>query len=161
MPPQARSVVILAAVAVAPLLTSCYTPAGGIMTGSNRAYVYISTPTRPTTITVMDTCTNQPFFHYAIPPGKQLTFRFVEGGGDHPRERPDKMIWEVADAPMKYGSLSNQLTCPAAWCRRIDVSFRPGPEPLPTNPGELVPPAQGVVDPENEAQPTKKDRPQD
>jgi hypothetical protein len=161
MPFPARPLLLTAAAAAIAPLASCYTPAGGLMTGSNRAYVYISTPTRPTTITIMDTCTNQPFFHYAIPPGKQLTFRFVEGGGDHPQERPDKMIWEVADAPMKYGSLSNQLTCPASWCRRIDVSFRPSPEPIPKNPGELVPPAQGTVDPSTEPTPTKKDRPQD
>jgi hypothetical protein len=161
MPSPARPLILLAAAAAMTIMASCYTPAGGIMTGSNRAYVYISTPMRPTTITIMDTCTNQPFFHYAIPPGKQLTFRFVADGGDDPRERPDKMIWEVADAPMKYGGLSNQLACPPAWCRRIDVTFRPSPEPMPTNPGELVPPAQGVVDPANEAQPVKKDRPQD
>jgi hypothetical protein len=161
MPSAARPLILVAAMAATALLASCYTPAGGVMTGSNRAYVYISTPTRPTTVTIMDTCTNEPFFHYAIPPGKQLTFRFVQGSGDEPRTRPDKMIWEVADAPMKFGGLSNQLTCPGSWCRRIDVTFRPGPEPMPTNPGELVPPAQGVVDPANEAKPLKKDRPQD
>lgn len=160
MPPLARCLALAAAILAALTMASCYTPAGGVMTGSNRAYVYISTPMRPTTITIMDTCTGEPFFHYAIPPGKQLTMNFVKDGGDDPRTRPDKMIWEVADAPMKYGSLSNSLACPPAWCRRIDVTFRPAPENPPANPGELVPPAAGDIPP-GEAVPTKKDRPQD
>lgn len=126
---------------IATCVVGCYSPAGGAFPTSGRGFVYISTPTRPVTIAVVDTRTNEPFFAMDIPPGKQLTFKFIEGTGSDARADPTKMLWEVWDAGTEFGSLSNQLICPPASCRRIDVTYRPAPEDVPDDPTLLVPPA--------------------
>ncbi|MSQ90162.1 MAG: hypothetical protein EXS01_02045 [Phycisphaerales bacterium] len=122
------------------VLVGCYTPAGGFNPGTGRGFVYISTPTRPVTVTLIDTRNQESFFALAIPSGKQLTFKFVEGSGDGARAEPSEMLWEVWDANTQTGSLDNQLICPPASCRRIDVTYRPAPEDHPADPTLLIPP---------------------
>ena len=131
----------IAAAVVATLLPmACYQPRGGWFSTSDRGFVYISTPTRPVSITIIDTRNGEPFFHMDIPPGKQLTFKFVEGSGSGSRSEPTKMLWEVWDAKTEFGSLHNQMICPPASCRRVDVSFRPSPEDPVPDPTLIVPP---------------------
>lgn len=146
-------VVVAAALAVGTILSACYQPGGGWFSTSDRGFVYISTPTRPVSITLIDTRNGEPFFHMDIPPGKQLTFKFVEGTGSGSRLQPSKLLWEVWDAHTEFGSLRNQMVCPPRSCRRIDVSFRPVPEdPLPDPtlivPPDSVPPSPGPDSPE-------------
>ena len=119
-----RTALLLAAA----LLTGCYAPDGGFMPGSGRGFVYESTPMRPLTISVIDTRTQEPFFVMEIPPGKQLTFNFLQGGGDDPVLTPDRMTYAVWDNGTQFGHMDNQLTCPPASCRRIDVEIREAPE---------------------------------
>ena len=110
------------------LLVGCYAPDGGFMPGSGRGFVYESTPMRPLTISVIDTRTQEPFFVMRLPPGKQLTFNFLQGGGDDPVLTPDRMVYAVWDNGMQFGHLDNQLTCPPASARRIEVDIREAPE---------------------------------
>ena len=77
---------------------------------------------------LIDTRTDEAFFTIKLPVGKQLTFKFLDGKGDDPVLTPDRMQWEVWEAPHKSGKLSNQLTVPPSTARRIQVDVRPGPE---------------------------------
>jgi len=109
-------------------LAGCYGPSGGIYPYSGGGYTYVSSEMRPVTITVIDTRTEEPFFKFEIPAGKQLTMNFLEGGGDDPVERPDRLVYAIFDSGTSVGRLTNQLTCPPLGCRRIDYSVRTGPE---------------------------------
>ncbi|MBX3355447.1 MAG: hypothetical protein KF724_07085 [Phycisphaeraceae bacterium] len=109
-------------------LGGCYQPDGGWMKTSGRGFTYISTPMQPMTVAVVDTRTEEAFFAMDIPPGKQLTFNFLEGGGDDPVYTPNRMVWAVWDAGTSIGHLDNQITAPPYSCCRIDVSIRKAPE---------------------------------
>lgn len=124
----------------ATMLAGCYSPAGGAFPTSGRGFVYISTPTRPVTITLVDTRNQETFFKMAIPAGKQLTFKFIEGSGSGSRMEPTKMLWAVWEANTQNGSLDNQMICPPASCRRIDITYRPAPEDMPEDPTLIIPP---------------------
>lgn len=110
------------------LLAGCYGPTGGMYPQTGGGYTYVSTEMQPVTITVVDTRTDEPFFKLEIPPGKQLTMNFLDGKGDDPVLRPDRMVYSIWDAGTSTGRLTNQLTCPPAACRRIDYALRPSPE---------------------------------
>ncbi len=143
------------------LLASCYTTDGGILPTTGRGYVYISTPTRPVTVTLVDTRTQEKFFKMDIPAGKQLTFKFIEGSGSGSRVEPTKMLWEMWEAKTEFGSLSNELICPPASCRRIDVTYRPAPEDMPEDPTLMIPPdfqdqSTGANSPNGGPQPTNR-----
>ena len=122
------------------LLASCYTTDGGAFPTTGRGFVFISTPTRPVTVTLVDTCNQETFFRMDIPAQKQLTFKFIEGSGSGARGEPTKMYWEVWEAKTEFGSLKNELICPPASCRRIDVTYRTAPEDPPVDPTLLIPP---------------------
>ena len=115
-------------VASALLLPGCYSSKGGVYPYSGGGYTYLSSEMRPVTVTVVDTRTEQPFFKLDIPPGKQLTMNFLEGQGDDPVERPDRMVYAIWDAGTATGTLDNQLTCPPEGCRRIVYDIRNAPE---------------------------------
>ncbi len=108
-------------------LAGCYAPDGGFMATSGRGFVYQSTSMRPLTVSVVDTRTEEAFFTMELPPGKQLTFNFLEGGGDDPAYTPDRMVYAIWDNGTVAGHLDNQMTCPPASCRRIDLEIRKSP----------------------------------
>ncbi len=114
-------------IALLSTLASCYSPSGGFMPSSGRGYTYISTSMRAVIISIVDVRTEEAFFTMEIPPGQQLTFNFLEGGGDDPVYTPDRMVWAVWVAGEENGKLDNQLTCPPAAARRIDYDIRKGP----------------------------------
>jgi hypothetical protein len=118
----------LSLIAASLALAGCYSPRGGIYPYSGGGYTYVSTEMRPVTIVVIDTRTEEPFFKLDIPAGKQLTMNFLEGEGDDPVERPDRMVYSIWDAGTSMGRLTNQLTCPPTGCRRIDYMVRTAPE---------------------------------
>ncbi len=124
----------------ATMLSGCYTTDGGLFPTTGRGFVYISTPTRPVTVTLVDTRNQETFFKMAIPAGKQLTFKFIEGSGSGSRMEPNKMLWAVWEAKTETGSLNNQMICPPASCRRIDITYRPAPEDMPEDPTLIIPP---------------------
>ncbi|MEC8320396.1 MAG: hypothetical protein VX726_09860 [Planctomycetota bacterium] len=130
---RSRSIGAATLAALLFIAPGCYAPDGGFLPSSNSTFTYISTTWSPKTVQIIDTRTNEAFFSIALPVGKQLTFKFLDGKGDDPSLTPDRMQWEVWDAPHKSGKLSNQLTVPPAAARRIAVSVRPGPEDPPTN----------------------------
>ena len=111
-------------------MASCdsYSTKGGWLPSSNSTFTYISTSSSPKTIRIIDTRNEEAFFTLRLPVGKQLTFRFLDGKGDDPIYTPDRMQWEIWDAPKKNGRLSNQLTVPPAAARSIRVEIRPVPE---------------------------------
>ena len=114
-------------IALLSTIASCYNPGGGFMPASGRGFTYISTSMQPLTVTVVDVRTQKAFFSMEIPPGQQLTFHFLPGGGDDPVSTPDRMVYAVWVAGTQDGKLDNQLTCPPAAARRIDVDIRKGP----------------------------------
>ncbi len=111
------------------------------MPTSGSGFTYISTPTYPVTVKIVNICkldangAPQIFREFPVPPGKQLTFKFIAGKGDDPAERPDQLLWEVWDAGTQIGSLRNQMPCPSQWCRRVDVEKSLG---NPTVEGDVV-----------------------
>jgi len=131
-----RTLVASTALVAVIAAAGCYAPDGGFMPASGRGFTYVSTPMKPLTITLVDVRTEEPFFAVAIPPGQQLTFRFLEGKGDDPVWTPDRMQWELYPKVTTMGQLSNQMTCPPASCRRIDVSIRQAPEDPEVQPHE-------------------------
>jgi hypothetical protein len=90
-------------------LAGCYSPGGGLYPASGNGYTYISSEMRPVTITLFDTRTEEPFFKLEIPAGKQLTLNFLEGKGDDPVLRPDRMVYSVWATGTSTGRLTNQL----------------------------------------------------
>jgi len=135
---MAMTNVLLRAAMLCPVvvLSSCYTPGGGLMPTSGRGFTYISTPTQPLTIKIVNVCKLDPagepevFREWRLAPGRQLTFKFIAGKGDHASERPDQLLWEDWEAGTTVGTLRNQMPCPPSVCRRIDVEIR-SPEPWP------------------------------
>lgn len=119
---------ILLSVVVVLLLAGCYSPDGGLAPTTSRGWTYISTPMQPVSVAVVDTRTQEAFFAMDVPPGKQLTFNIIEGGGDDPVYTPNRLVYSVWEAGTQIGTLDNQLTAPPMSCCRIDVSFRQAPE---------------------------------
>ncbi|NBX36920.1 MAG: hypothetical protein EBR10_06825 [Planctomycetes bacterium] len=112
------------------------------MPSTGRGFTYISTPTQPVTVTLIDTRTNESFYKMDIPAGQQLTFRFSDGTttNDSAKAKPVTMSWGMWAAGDQVGSLSNQMTAPPASCRRIDITYRTPPEDPPPDPTLLLPP---------------------
>jgi len=100
----------------------CYSPKGGLMPSSFGAWTYQATETRGKTFALIDLRSNQPLFVQAIPAGQQLTVQFLEGGGDDPVRRPDRMVYELQPIGTSTGRLTNQVTVPPSAARRIDIS---------------------------------------
>ena len=98
------------------------------MPSSNGTFTYYSTTDSPKTISIIDVRTEESFFAMALPVGKQLTFKFLHGGGSDKITAPDRMMWEVYPLGTKSGRLTNQMTVPPSSARRIQVALRPTPE---------------------------------
>lgn len=130
MPRSAKATTLMAAAAM--VLAGCYLPGGGLFNYTGAPATYYSTEHLPKTVTLVDTCTDEAIFSIEIPPGKQLTVDFVEGGGEDRVHTPDLMRYEIFDVGTTFGRLSSSLSVPNAECRRLDVDFREGPE----RPGE-------------------------
>lgn len=137
-----RSTPLAFAALAACCLIGCFSPDGGLMPTTGRGFTYISTPTQPVTVTLIDTRTNESFYKMDIPAGQQLTFRFSDGTttNDSAKAKPVTMSWGMWAAGDQVGSLSNQMTAPPASCRRIDISYRTPPEDPPPDPTLLLPP---------------------
>tara|TARA_B100001750_G_C15424297_1_gene554639 strand:- start:595 stop:1107 length:513 start_codon:yes stop_codon:yes gene_type:complete len=109
------------------LLTGCrmYAPGGNPYTDSpESATTWESTTEMPKTITIIDTRSGEHFFVMEIPVDHKLVIDFVKNAGDNEVLTPDLMMWEVFPSNTKYGPLSNALTVPNQWARRIDVAIR-------------------------------------
>jgi hypothetical protein len=114
---------------VLPLLTfsgcKMYTPGGNpLFNGPDSAATYQSTEEFPKTVTITDTRTGEHIFVMEIPVGKKLVVDFIEDSGDNPVLTPDLMTWEVYANDVSFGPLSNSLTVPNRWSRRLDVAMR-------------------------------------
>ncbi len=110
------------------LLVGCYNPRGAFYPYVGQAVTYWSTEMKPTTITIIDTRTMEPFFTVEIPVGKQLVIDFKEGEGDDDVLTPDLMRYEIFKVGKTTGTLHNAITVPNQFSRRIDVNYRPAPE---------------------------------
>jgi hypothetical protein len=124
---SSRSLAI-AAVVAGGALAACHTPGGGIMPFTGGSHTFYSTETRPVTVELVDLRNKQVVFRMDIPPGRQLSLDFRAGEGDDPVYTPDLMRYHVWEVGTTTGRLRNSLTVPAAWARRLDVSYRPGVE---------------------------------
>ncbi len=136
--PRSREVRAAAAAAATACVAGCYTPGPGMLSSSDSACTYYSTESQPTTVTLVDTRTEEPIFAVEIPPGRQLTVDFLEGKGNDPVNTPDLMRYEVFPLGTKFGKLHNAMTVPNRYSRRLDVSFRAAPEASPAPPEELL-----------------------
>jgi hypothetical protein len=122
---------LIVSVAAGLVLAGCYSPSGGLVKRVGAANTYYSTQDRPTTLSIVDSRTGEPFFTLEIPVGKQLTLEFQEGEGDDPVLTPDLMIYDIFPLGTSIGKLRNSVTVPNAYSRRIDVDYRPAPEQAP------------------------------
>ncbi|MBM4101382.1 MAG: hypothetical protein FJ256_03850 [Phycisphaerae bacterium] len=137
-----RTTPLAVAALAASCLCGCYSTDGAFMPSTGRGFTYVSTPTQPVTVTLVDTRTNESFYKMDIPAGQQLTFRFSDGTStsDSAKALPVTMSWGMWIAGDQVGSLSNQMTAPPASCRRIDITYRTPPEDPPPDPTLLLPP---------------------
>ncbi len=142
-----RVVIALFAVACAPALPGCHSPAGGIMPYTGGSNTYYSYETRPVTITILDLRTDEEIFTINVPPGKQLTFDFKDGAGDDEIYTPDVMRYEIFDMGTYDGGLNNTLNVPPANARRIDVYYRDEAEYREAKASDRLRPEQIVNDP--------------
>jgi hypothetical protein len=120
---------IIAAVML--FLTGCqmYKPGGNaFFNGPDSAATWLSTEEFPKTVTLIDTRSGERLFVMEIPVGKKLVIDFIEGSGDNPAITPDLMMWEVFASDVGYGPLSNSMTVPNGWSRRLDMTIRDSSE---------------------------------
>jgi len=129
---RARSLML--GVAAALVLAGCYSPSGGLVKRRKSAATYYSSPHYPATVTIVDTRTEEPFFTIEIPPGQQLVLDFKEGKGDDNVLTPDLMTYQLFKVGTGIGRLTNSVTVPDSFSRRIDVDYREGPEAEPQKP---------------------------
>ena len=102
-----------------------YVPGGNPFTdGPDSATTWESTTEVPKTVTLIDTRSGEHLFVMEIPVGQKLVIDFVTDGGDNAVITPDLMMWEVFPSSVKYGPLSNALTVPDRWSRKIIVDLR-------------------------------------
>ena len=102
-----------------------YVPGGNPFTdGPDSATTWESTTEVPKTVTLIDTRSGEHLFVMEIPVGQKLVIDFVTDGGDNAVITPDLMMWEVFPSSEKYGPLSNALTVPDRWSRKIIVDLR-------------------------------------
>ncbi|HIB01819.1 MAG TPA: hypothetical protein EYO31_08165 [Phycisphaerales bacterium] len=116
---------------IAGFLPSCqmYTPGGNPFTnGPDSAATYQSSEEFPKTVTLIDTRSGERLFVMEVPVGKKLVIDFVTDSGDNTVLTPDLMSWEVFSSNVAYGPLSNSMTVPNRWSRRIDVTMRDSSE---------------------------------
>lgn len=135
----------LAALALcAGLLGGCYTEGGGQM--SMDRFTYVSTPSQPKTITLVDTRTFESIWSIDVPVGQQVALQFMknpknrEGIPPDPY-RPDLMRWSLMKAYDMGGDLDNSIAVPPSYSRRLEMKLRPSPEmpdPAATLPGKSV-----------------------
>ncbi len=121
-----RNLALISVVTI--LLAGCYNPRGAFYSHVGQAATYWSTESLPTTITILDTRTGEPFFTVEIPVGKQLVLDFKSGEGDDDLLTPDLMRYDVMPLGQKTGTLRNGISVPDRFSRRIDVSYRAAPE---------------------------------
>ena len=123
-----RATILALGLAASALLAGCYRPQGAWMPSTGAAATYFSYEMAPKSIRIVDLRSEEVVFAMDIPPGKQLTFDFVEGEGDDPVYTPDLMRYEVFDQGTQTGKLTNAMSVPRGSDRRIDVLMRQGPE---------------------------------
>jgi len=106
-----------------------YTPGGNpFFNGPDSAATWQSTEEFPKTVTLIDTRSGERLFVMEVPVGKKLVIDFVKDSGDNEVLTPDLMMWEVFPSSVSYGPLSNSMTVPNGWSRRIDVTLRESSE---------------------------------
>ncbi len=106
-----------------------YSPGGNpFFNGPDSAATWESTEEFPKTITVIDTRSGEKIFVMEIPVGKQLVVDFETASGNDPVETPDLMRWEIFPIGTGWGELSNSMTVPNRWSRRLDVVIRASSE---------------------------------
>lgn len=136
---MSRSVRLPFVLCLMPILlapAACHGPGGALMPYTGATQSYPSSESMPQTVRLVDVRTGEVFFEKDIPPGEQLTFDFITGGGDDPVHTPDLMRWQLWPVGTKYGKLRNSMSVPNAASRRVDVYVRRGMEYAPTPPNE-------------------------
>ncbi len=113
------------------LFGGCYTEGGGQM--SMDRFTYVSTPSQPKTISLVDTRTFESIWSIDVPVGQQVAVQFMknpknrEGIPPDPY-RPDLMRWSLMKAYAMGGDLDNSIAVPASGSRRLEMRLRPSPE---------------------------------
>ena len=100
--------------------------------------VYYSTELMPTTVSLVDTRTQETIWSIDIPPLKQLVMKFQEGKGDDPVYTPDLLEWDVLEMGKLTGKLRNSITVPPPSARMVDMSIRPGIEYAQADPKDVL-----------------------
>lgn len=121
---------ILAPVAAALILAGCsYTP-GGPMRSIDQ-FTYESTVYEPVNVAIVDTRTDEVIWSMEVPVGRKVTVRFYANKSEGYEDYPDIMKWEAQGKGDFNASLRSTIPVPDRWSRRIDVSYRQGPEYYP------------------------------
>jgi hypothetical protein len=108
------------------LSNTMWYPGGSLR--SNDQYTYWSTAHNPTTVSIIDTRTDQVIWSTDIPVDMQLVINFEEDEGDDNRVTPAKMYFDTWKLGRTSGTPRQSINVPAADARRIDVKQRAVPE---------------------------------
>jgi len=116
-------------IAAAALVGCSYTPGGGLR--SDDQFTYESTVYQPVNVEVVDTRTSEVIWTMEVPVGRKVTLRFYPEQSEGYEDYPDIMKWEVQGNEDLAGILRSKITVPDRWSRRINVTYRDGPEYYP------------------------------
>ena len=102
--------------------SGCHSPDGALMSFTGSSQTLFSTETSPKTVRLIDVRSGEVIFESAIPVGKQFSYRFDKGSGDDPQLRPDQLRYELFGIGTRAGRLTNGLSVPNQYSRRIELS---------------------------------------
>jgi hypothetical protein len=128
-----RSVYLVAGCVGLSLLGGCLVPMPGQWEGgslySQDKHVYISRAHTPTTVSVVDTRSQETIWTQDVPVGQQLVVRFFARRTKDNAANPDEMRWGLcrAGGTARFPD-ENRLAVPGASARQLKVDYRTAPE---------------------------------
>lgn len=125
---HARSALIGGLFAFVITCSGCHSPDGALMSYNGASQTLFSTETSPKTVRLIDVRSGEVIFESAIPVGKQFTYRFEKGGGDDPQLRPDQLRYQLFRLGTLGGKLTNALSVPNQYSRKVEFVVRDGTE---------------------------------
>jgi len=100
----------------------------GPLRASRDSHTYVSTASKPLTVAVIDTRTDETVWSIDVPLGKQLSMKFHEGKGSDDEFMPDLVTWGLFRPGKQFGNRAQSQPVPPSNARLLDVSVRESAE---------------------------------
>jgi len=119
-----RAATALALCAVLLPTGGCFYTRGGPWYSGNAPLTYVSTPTSPKTVSVIDTRTGETVWSMDVPAGKKLVLKFDENENEG-QALSASMDWRLFDDPDQIrGGMTDSTPAPPVSARRVDMTLR-------------------------------------